>query len=294
MVDSPSESSSLFEDLLINVTCFMRDPDVFKVLEEAVLPRLLSEPDRRSPIRVWVPGCATGEEVYSLGISLLETASRLSSPVELCLFGTDLNEKSIAFARTGTYTEAQLAYLSPKRRERYFTRVNGRFQVVKRLRQMCVFARHNLASDAPFSRMDLVSCRNVLIYMGAELQTNVVRSFHYALRSGGYLVLGQSEGLGEATALFGVVDKSARVYQKKGDAESYQTARGELSLSLAAAPIPISSPPAGAISAEHMAAQIAASVYGPVWILIDEAYRLLQSSGDTSGYLRLPRRSRHV
>lgn len=286
--ESPAESSLLFDDLLINVTGFMRDPDVFEKLEADVVPRLLSERNGYSPIRIWAPGCATGEEIYSIGMCLLDGASRLSVSIDLNLFGTDLNEKSVAFARNATYTDAQLAHLPSARRDRYFTRVNGRFQVVKRLRQMCVFARHNLGSDAPFSRMDFISCRNVLIYMGEQLQDRVVRSFHYALRNGGYLMLGHSEGLGDGAGMFGSLDKAARLYQKKNDGGSRQVATGEAGTASASNPAAIMPARAISVPAEYVAGQIAASVYGPAWILVDESYRLLQSSGDTSEFLRVP------
>ncbi len=284
-VQNPAESAALFEELLINVSGFMRDPDVFAAFEANLIPKLLSESDGHSPLRVWVPGCATGEEVYSIGMILLDAASAHSTPFDFNLFATDLNEVSIAKARTGAYTAAQIAQLAPERRDRFFTRVDGRYQVVKQLREMCVFARHNLAGDPPFSRMDLISCRNVLSYLGEKLQQRIIGAFHYALRPGGYLVLGRSEGIGNSTGMFSALDNRSRFYRKVPSKESGR------SLSIPAPPLQQgerqgrtspSSPPG------RIAEQIAASEYGPAWVLVDEDYRLLQSAGDTVAFLRMP------
>jgi two-component system CheB/CheR fusion protein len=267
----------------------MRDPDVFAAFEAQVVPKLLSERDGQLPIRVWVPGCATGEEVYSIGISLLDAASRLSVAAELDLFGTDLNEKAIASARSATYTEAQLAHLSPERRERFFTRANGRYQVMKQLRERCVFARHNLGADPPLSRMDLISCRNVLIYLGETLQYQILSRFHYALRWGGYLMLGQSEGLGDAAGLFSIVDKRTRLYQKPQGAGAGSSPARTLGVTGAIPPQGVGQQRTGsALSLERMAEQIASSQYGPAWVVVDESYRVMQSKGDTTAFLRMP------
>jgi two-component system, chemotaxis family, CheB/CheR fusion protein len=189
---------TLHQDLLIGVTAFFREPKQFEALRLAAFPALLPEA-RTEPFRVWVAGCSTGEEVYSVAMAVLEYLDGRNVP--LTVFGTDINAKALEIARTGIYTERMLANVSPARRERFFTQVPGGFRISRQVRDLCVFARHDVANDPPYSNIDLLTCCNVLIYFGRELQQRALKAIHYALAPGGLLMLGTAESL-RATSLF--------------------------------------------------------------------------------------------
>lgn len=215
--EDPAEVEHLYSEILIRVTGFFRDPDVFEVLQREIAPRLLAQHDAGNPVRVWVPGCATGEEAYSLAIVLLESAGDvLTCPVQI--FGTDISEAALDRSRYAVYPENIAGEVSPERLRRFFTKVDGGYRVAKAVRDCCIFARQNLVKDPPFSRVDLVSCRNVMIYFGAVLQRRVMSILHYALRTDGYLLLGSSETVGSHGNLFAVVDRKQRIYQKAASA----------------------------------------------------------------------------
>ena len=214
--DHQDEVDALYQDVLIGVTSFFRDPSTFQTLEHEIMPRLMAAKATGSPIRVWVPGCSTGEEVYSLAICLLEFLTARSLPTSIQMFGTDLNAKAIAYARTGLYPTGTLGAFSPERLDRFFLSVNGSYQIRKAVRDLCVFAQHNLLKDPPFSRLDLLSCQNVLIYLGPVAQKKVWTTFHYALTPHGVLLLGSSETIGSASDLFAPVGEHKRqLYMKK-------------------------------------------------------------------------------
>lgn len=212
-----TEVNALYQDLLIGVTSFFRDATTFETLEREILPRLVATHEAGSPIRVWVPGCSTGEEVYSLAISMLEFLAASSLPVPaLQFFGTDLNPKAIDYARAGIYSASAIAGLSPSRLLNFFLPLNGGYQIAKRVRELCVFARHNVLKDPPFSHLDLLSCQNMLIYLGAGAQKKVFQTFHYALSSHGMLLLGPSETIGTASELFAPLgERTRQLYGKK-------------------------------------------------------------------------------
>lgn len=211
---SREELERLYADMLIQVTAFFRDPDVFSVLEREVLLPLMR--DRTvEPVRIWVPGCATGEEAYSLAMMFLETAPADQDPVAVQVFGTDISDAAIAQARGGLYPDSAVEGLTPERLSRFFTKTDRGYRVTRTLRECCVFARHDLTRDPPFSQVDLISCRNVLIYLGAPLQRRVMSVFHYALRPDGYLLLGISETIGGHGELFRVAERRARLYRRK-------------------------------------------------------------------------------
>lgn len=213
---SPDEVDQLYNDILIRVTAFFRDGEVFDAIKKDVIPQLLAQrPDGETAIRVWVPGCATGEEVYSLAIAFLEATTASGNPVPLQIFGTDVSDAAIDHARTGVYPENISAEVSPERLRRYFNRVEGGYRVSKAVRDCCIFARQNLTRDPPFSKLDLVSCRNVMIYLGAVLQRRVMTIFNYALRPKGFLLLGSSESIGNFSDLFVAFDRKHKVYEKK-------------------------------------------------------------------------------
>jgi two-component system, chemotaxis family, CheB/CheR fusion protein len=213
--EHPAEIHALFNDILINVTSFFRNPDTFEALQQQVFPRLVSERRNDNPIRIWVPGASTGEEAYSMAIALLESLGDRASEVPIQLFATDLNETAIAKARAGIYPESIVSDVSPERLRRFFVRNESGYQVSKRIRDMCIFARQNLTKDPPFSNVDLVSCRNVLIYLTPVLQRRVMPVLHYALKPIGYLLLGSSETVGAYSDLFAAVDKKHKIYSKR-------------------------------------------------------------------------------
>jgi two-component system CheB/CheR fusion protein len=216
----PKEVGALFRDLLINVTNFFRDADAFKVLETEVIPKLFAGRGAEDAVRVWVPGCATGEEVYSIAILLREHMDKLSAVPRVQIFATDIDEPALNVARAGRYPEALLDSVSAARRARFFTPEDGSYLLTKDVRDLCVFSPHSVIRDPPFSRIDLVSCRNLLIYLGPAMQNQVIPTFHYALRPGGYLFLGTSENASQFTDLFTAIDKKHRVFRAREDADS--------------------------------------------------------------------------
>jgi len=209
----PQEVTALFRDLLINVTAFFRDPEAFKALQEVVIPKLFEGQEPQGAVRVWVPGCSTGEEAYSVAILLREHIETMQRAPRVQVFATDLDEQALAVARAGHYPEALLDGVSPERKQRFFTTETGSCTLVKEVREICIFSPHNVAADPPFSHIDLVSCRNLLIYFGSNLQKQVLPNFHYSLWPQGYLFLGMSESAREFGDLFEPVDKAHRIFR---------------------------------------------------------------------------------
>jgi two-component system CheB/CheR fusion protein len=216
---SPPEVEALFRDLLIGVTNFFRDPEAFQVLEEQVVPKLFAGKTVGSTVRVWSVGCSTGEEAYSLAILLVEHMEALKKSYTLQVFATDIDSRAIASARLGLFPASIAADLSPGRLARFFTlEPSGQvYRIHKAIRDLMVFSEQDLIKDPPFSKIDLVSCRNLLIYLDANLQKRIIPLFHYALKPTGMLFLGSSEGVGEFDSLFAVLDRKAKTYQRKED-----------------------------------------------------------------------------
>src|SRR6059058_1337604 len=215
--DNKKEVEALFDDLLINVTRFFRDKQLFRALKKRFLPALFKNKskDRQPELRVWVPGCATGEEVYSLAICILEALGSRLSKMRIQIFGTDLSESVIEHARAGIYPSAIEKDVSRARLKRFFIKRDSTYQIHRNVRDICTFARQNITADPPFSRLDLISCRNVLIYLSPELHKRCIPQFHYALNPGGYLILGPAESVGLYDELFKLVDKKNKIYAKK-------------------------------------------------------------------------------
>ena len=216
---TPAEISALFGDLLIGVTSFFRDAEAFEALEREVIPKLVANKPSGSTIRVWSPGCSTGEEPYSLAVLLRERLDTLQRSVGVQLFATDLSPQSVVTARAGRYAPSIAADISPERLERNFVLESdaSAFRIRKSIRDMLIFSEQDLIRDPPLSKLDLIVCRNVLIYMGAALQKKLIPLFHYALNPGGYLFLGTSETVGQFSDLFTVVDRKWRLYQRRED-----------------------------------------------------------------------------
>ncbi|MDP9037534.1 MAG: ATP-binding protein, partial [Myxococcota bacterium] len=210
----PAEVLALCDDLLIPVTSFFRAPDAFESLKEHVFPALIKSKAPGSPIRIWVAGCSTGEETYSLAIALLECCERAGEVRTIQMFGSDISERAISRARAGLYNDGDVANVSPERRCRFFARTQHGFRISKQVRERCIFVRHDIARDPPFSKLDLVSCRNLLTYFNSALQKQVLSSIHYALNPGGYLVLGGMESVSAQPQLFEVVDGTNKIFSR--------------------------------------------------------------------------------
>lgn len=216
---NPAEVDGLFRDLLIGVTSFFRDPEPFKALQEEAIVRLLSNNPAGAPLRVWVPGCATGEEAYSIAILLQERMGALKTSFQLQVFATDIDSRAIEQARSGIYPAGIADDVSAERLGRFFTEEpgGGFFRINKVIRDILIFSVQNVIKDPPFSKLDLISCRNLLIYMGPELHRKLIPLFHYALNPGGFLFFGTSETVGEYLELFTALNRTAKLYQRKDD-----------------------------------------------------------------------------
>ncbi len=228
------EVEALFRDLLIGVTNFFRDPEAFWVLEHEIIPKLFADKPAGGVIRVWSAGCSTGEEAYSIAILLQERMELLKQSYTVQIFATDIDDRAIATARSGVYPASIVADISPERLACFFTAESGgsNYRIHKSIRDMLVFSEHDVIKDPPFSRLDLISCRNLLIYLGAELQKRLIPVFHYALNPGGCLFLGTSEGVGEFPELFAVLDRKAKLFRRKN--ESHNGQRGAMAKPLLA------------------------------------------------------------
>lgn len=221
---TPEEVEALFRDMLIGVTSFFRDPEAFNALEEQIIPRLFAARRENAVIRIWVPGCSTGEEAYSLAILLAERQEALKASFRVLIFATDIDSHAIATARAGIYPASIAADLTPERLARFFSSEpdDSAFRIQKSIRDMLVFSEQNVIRDPPFSKLDLVSCRNLLIYLGGDLQKKIIPLFHYALNPGGFLFLGTSETVGEFQDIFATLDRKLKLYQRKDDLFSAQ------------------------------------------------------------------------
>ncbi|MEJ6483489.1 chemotaxis protein CheB [Nostoc punctiforme UO1] len=211
----PDEVQALYQEILISVTSFFRDPEAYQALKERVFPAIAKGKSVDEPIRIWVPGCATGEEAYSIAISLMEFLENVLPKRAIQIFATDINETAIEKARLGIYKPSQIVDVSPERLRRFFNQVESGYQISKPIRKVCVFAKQNLISEPPFSNLDIISCRNILIYFESVLQKQVMPIFHYSLKPTGFLMLGIAESAGEFSNLFTLADRKNNIYTKK-------------------------------------------------------------------------------
>jgi two-component system CheB/CheR fusion protein len=282
------ELRKLHEDVLINVTHFFRDPDVWQVFKTHILPTILKNRPGDSQIRVWVPGCSTGEEVYTIAICLLEFLSGTGEEPPIQIFGTDASERLVQTARAGIYAERIAEDVSPERIRCFFVKSEKHFQISKRVRDLCIFARQNLCNDPPFSRLDLVSCRNVLIYFNQTAQKQILPVFHYALRPNGILLLGTSETLREYPDLFSSFDRKHKFYRKMPAAN---LVRVDIPRHADAARAEPGVEPAGETLTEselqRAADRIVLARYGPAGVVVNERMEIMQSRGHTSPYLEM-------
>ncbi|CAG1064616.1 Chemotaxis protein methyltransferase [uncultured bacterium] len=285
--ENNAEAKALYQDILISVTSFFRDPGSFQALREKIFPSILSSRKNSEPVRIWVPGCATGEEAYSIAISLMETLGEEASTAYVQLFATDIDEKALEKARAATYSEHISTEVAPELLKKYFLKVEGAYRVSKTVRDMCVFARQNVFKDPPFSRLDLISCRNLLIYLEQEMQKKVLSIFHYGLKPTGFLMLGSSESVGSSADLFSVVDRKFKVYSKK-------SIRMKPVIDLAFSP---ARQDTGAVEkregretwvgqdVKYDIDRIIVEKYGPAGVVVNEDMQIMQFHGRTDPYL---------
>jgi two-component system, chemotaxis family, CheB/CheR fusion protein len=285
------EVTALCKDLLIGVTAFFRDPEAFAALAEHVVPKLLERAGDDTPVRVWVPGCATGEEAYSIAILLIEAFRAREKAASLQIFASDIDEHALEIAREGVYADSIVASLSPERLQRFFVKVDEhRYRVSKSLRESVVFARQNLIGDAPFSRLDLICCRNVLIYLEPEIQGKVISLLHFALSEDGYLLLGPSESVGRAVDMFEAVSKKWRLYRRIGPVR-----RDLVDIPVAAAaderPRRVARAdwvPRPALGFTALMQRLIAEDFAPASTLINRRYEILSVQGPLVNYLEFP------
>ena len=282
--ENRNELDALYEDIFIHVTGFFRDPEALVALRHTVLPNILEARPSDQAVRVWVPGCSSGEEVYSIAIMLLEELGQRANQARIQIFGTDISEKAIEHARAGIYSESSVAGISAERRRRFFVKVEGGYQISKFVRDMCVFARHDVTKDPPFSKLDIICCRNVLIYLGPVLQKRVAETFHYALNGSGYLVLGKSESLSAHANLFAMEDAKLKIFSRKPIpgphylnstiAEFVKAERGGLP-----------GPAGGSFDLRREAERLLLDQFVPAALVVDSDLQIVHFQGDTSRYL---------
>ena len=282
----PGEVQELFNDLLIGVTRFFRDPAEFERLAREVIPQLFEGKGRADQVRIWVIGCSTGEEAYSLGILLREHMACLDDMPQVQIFATDLDGRALAAARVGRYSDSIAADLGPERLARWFVREGNTFCVAKELRELCIFSQHSIVKDAPFSRLDLVSCRNLLIYLDPELQARIIPLFHFALRPGGALFLGNSENVSRHARLFAPIEAHSRIFRR---IETGTRVLPDFPASAAsatpAAMLPALVAPRSTELALTRQAERFAERYAPAYVIVDENYNVLQFSGRTGRFI---------
>lgn len=289
---NPAEVKALYQDIFIKVTGFFRNPQVFEALKSKVFPSIMKDKPHKDPVRVWVPGCSTGEEAYSIAISLLEflgleflgdTAD--NTPIQI--FATDIDETVIGKARAGAYVANIAADVSPERLRRFFVEANQGYQIAKFIREMCVFSKHDVTRDSPFSRLDLISCRNMLIYLKPALQKKVIQTFHYSLKPAGFFLQGNSGGIAAFSDLFSPVDKKHRIYLKKpapprlgfnfafGGYTAEKKSVGETRADVRSQ-----------LDAQKEADRILLTKYAPAGVIIDNNMEIIQFRGQTGPYLQ--------
>lgn len=288
--ENPDEAQALFADLLISVTRFFRDSAAFEQLGKIVVPAILEKKKPGDTVRIWVPGCATGEEAYSIAMVFLDELAKRATGKAIQIFATDLDARALAVAREGCYPDTLSADVSEERLRRYFTKEDGEYRIKRDVRDLIVFSQHSVLKDPPFSRLDLISCRNFLIYINRELQLRLMSTFHYALLNDGYLFLGNSESADHPEGLFRTVDRGARIFQSMGRVLGQPTTFPQL-LPNIRMPETLHNlmrdegPRTADLQHQHRQALIE---LGPPSVLVDDAHRILHLSEKAGNYLLHP------
>lgn len=289
----------LYQDLLINVTSFFRDTDTHKYLKENLLPKLLKRKNAGETLRIWVPACATGEEPYSIAMMLLEIQESKTTSVPIQIFATDLSEQAITKARIGIYSKQELETVSPKRIQRFFIKADGGFRVNKAVREMCVFAPHNILRDPPFSRLDFISCCNLFIYLDNPAQKKAVNTFHYALNDNGFLMLGKSENISHSTNLFTEYNKKYKIFSRKTNSDTRTLASllprytqhtfSETSISSSGKVKTKQTLTANHNRLDNAIDALLVSEFMPASVVINHQLEIVQFRGNTDSYLTHPK-----
>ena len=286
--DTPAELEHLFDELLIGVTKFFRDPDAFKAVAQEIVPKLFEGKGANGAVRVWVPGCATGEEAFSLAILLREHMASLRVTPKVQIFATDIDERSLRTARASIYDKDSLGEMTPERVERFFRKEGENWRIVKEVRDMCIFSTHNLIKDPPYSNLDFVSCRNLLIYFDAELQERLIPLFHYALNQGGHLFIGPSENITRHGELFQAIDKRHRIYRSRDAVRAHIPSL-----------MPAFSPGGfgagrrrasgrGGFDVSEAAERVLLDTFAPAYVVVDDTFGVVRFSPRTGRYLEAP------
>lgn len=285
--ERPDEVAVLYRDLLIGVTSFFRDKEPWEVLKTSVLPRLVERRRSNTPLRIWCAGCSTGEEAYTLAMVVLEFLESRGLENKVQIFASDVDNSAVQYARRGCYPADIAIDVGNDRLQRFFVKRDGEYQVSRRVRDMIVFATQNIAKDPPFSRLDLVTCRNVLIYLQPPLQKRLLRIFHYSLVPDGALLLGTSESIGDSPDLFTLVERKNKIYLKKNVPISapFDVSFGENSIRVTDEMPPRNPEPRPGPSLQQLADRKILERYGPAGVIISEHYDVLQFRGKTGPYL---------
>ena len=286
------EAHALFDDILIHVTSFFRDADVFAALKARVFPEILKHKPAHDPLRMWVAGCSTGEEVYSLAISLFEYLEGTRSKRPIQIFGTDLSEPAIRRVRAGIYPDSAVSHVNAKQLQQFFARVEDGYRIAKTIRDVCIFVRHDLARDPPFAKLDLISCRNLLIYFNPALQQRTLETFHYSLNTPGFLVLGHSESVPGRQELFSAVDKANKIFARTAVTRRLRVPAGSRMVSTRSgtaagvrAPAELVVPP---LDLSRQVDHVLLAQYAPPGVVVNERLQVLEFRGRTAAYLESP------
>ncbi len=290
--NNTTEVTNLYNDFLIGVTTFFRDKEVFKKIEQKIIPQLLINAKQKKEIRIWVCGCSTGEEAYTLAMLCKEALDKNNSTARVTIFATDIDKQAIAIARNAYYSASIVANISQTRLALHFIKKEKGFQIKKEIRQMVVFANHNIISDPPFSKMDMITCRNLLIYLNSDLQKKIIPIFHYSLNNDGALILGKSESLGDFENSFSIFDSKLKIYNKKSisiplkynaiqnlqfiDKNNYSIEKAKTTMS------------SKKINMSSITDKILLENYAPPSIIVDEKNNAIYYSGNTSQYIESP------
>jgi len=285
------EVEQLYHDVLIMVTEFFREPESYAAITESILPKIIAAKHDDDQIRIWVPGCATGEEPYSVALCVVKALKEAGRDYSAKIFATDISERDIDKARAGVFSDNKMQTV-PEEFRHFFAKSDGGFQISKVIRDMCIFARHDVTNDPPFSQLDLVSCRNLLIYLGQPAQERVMSVFHYALRPGGYLVLGNSESVGSSTDLFSPIDKKNKIFMRRAVAHRLPvnfaypyTATQELEFGTREKPELVVS---RRFDPQRAAEEVLLSQFTPPGVVIDDRFEIVRFHGATDPYLEHP------
>jgi two-component system CheB/CheR fusion protein len=289
------EATALYADLLINVTIFFRDPDTFGYLKSTLLPKLLKDKKRSETLRIWVAACSTGQEAYSIAMLIAEIQDKQSNKIPVQIFATDLSEQVIQAARLGEYSKAHLKTLSQARIDKFFTKSKGKYKIDQTLREMCVFGTsHNILRDAPFSRMDFISCRNLLIYFDSPAQRKVLSTLHFSLNTKGYLMLGNSESIGSSSTQFSQINNKFKIYSRKKNSGIHKIAElmprypMKTLSKKGIRPFPVKSAGTDSIKLDSLIDSVLLSKHMPACAIINKEMDILQFRGSTSLFLTHP------